>query len=389
MDIRVSRGRGLALAVLVVFFAAAAPLAAATRTWTGLGADTNWMTAGNWDVLPAAGDDLVFPTGVPAPSLTNNNNFPAATSFHSITFTGGNYTIGGNAIQLVAGTSNQAGINQINFGVTLAASQMFASTAGQLTFTTIDLGANTLTFDDSGGDSEVIGVISGTGGIIKNGASDTVRFDGNNTYTGPSVCNAGTLDIIGSQPSSAITVNGGTLLGVGTTGPVTMAGGAITPGTTFVSGGVFNINGLTFTSSAATDSVQIYGTTPSLSGYDQLNVTGAVSLGNATLAVSVGGSFTPTIGDVFTIINNDGADAVTGTFNGLPEASVFAASGFNFRVSYVGGTGNDVTLTAVAATPTPTPTPTTAPVQVPTLSFSMLGLLALALVAAAFVLMRR
>ena len=60
-------------ALFLVLGAAAAPAVAATRTWTGLGADTNWMTAGNWDVLPVVGDDLVFPPGVPAPSLTNNN----------------------------------------------------------------------------------------------------------------------------------------------------------------------------------------------------------------------------------------------------------------------------------------------------------------------------
>ena len=51
------------------------------------------------------------------------------------------------------------------------------------------------------------------------------------------------------------------------------------------------------------------------------------------------------IGDQFTILNNDLADAVTGTFNGLPEGSTLSANGFKFTISYVGGTGNDVVLT--------------------------------------------
>src|SRR5271157_4848037 len=79
---------------------------AATATWTGGGGDANWMTGGNWGgTAPSPGDDLVFPGG--AAQLTNNNNFAANTSFNSMTFTGssGGYTLGGNAIQLVAGVS--------------------------------------------------------------------------------------------------------------------------------------------------------------------------------------------------------------------------------------------------------------------------------------------
>ena len=48
----------------------------------------------------------------------------------------------------------------------------------------------------------------------------------------------------------------------------------------------------------------------------------------------------------YTIINNDGADAVTGIFAGLPEgATVVANNGAHFSISYKAGTGNDVVLT--------------------------------------------
>lgn len=51
-------------------------------------------------------------------------------------------------------------------------------------------------------------------------------------------------------------------------------------------------------------------------------------------------------GDTFTIINNNGSAPVQGTFNGLPEGAEFAVDGATFKISYVGGDGNDVVLTA-------------------------------------------
>src|SRR5262249_10705946 len=100
--------RTLFLVVLgSIALAAPSALYATTSTWSGLGADTNWMTAGNWDVVPVGGEDLMFPSGVPAGSLTNNNNFPNGTSFHSIAFNGSGYTLNGNSIAL--GTSGISG----------------------------------------------------------------------------------------------------------------------------------------------------------------------------------------------------------------------------------------------------------------------------------------
>jgi hypothetical protein len=55
----------------------------------------------------------------------------------------------------------------------------------------------------------------------------------------------------------------------------------------------------------------------------------------------------------FVIIDNDGTDAVSGTFAGLPNNATFFQSGYTWRVSYVGGTGNDVTLTVLGASQPP------------------------------------
>src|SRR5581483_1933016 len=83
--------------------------------------------------------------------------------------------------------------------------------------------------------------------------------------------------------------------------------------------------------------------------YDQVNVIGATKLNGAFLDVVPG--FQPTIGQQFTIINNDGSDAVEGTFDGLPQGAAFAANGAFFRVNYQGGDGNDVVLTAINPPP--------------------------------------
>src|SRR5204862_6793724 len=53
----------------------------------------------------------------------------------------------------------------------------------------------------------------------------------------------------------------------------------------------------------------------------------------------------PSTGQQFIIINNDGVDAIAGTFAGLPDNSTLTANNLQFRIDYDSGTGNDVMLT--------------------------------------------
>lgn len=80
---------------------------------------------------------------------------------------------------------------------------------------------------------------------------------------------------------------------------------------------------------------------------DNFIVNGTVTLGGATLATSLLGGFVPIVGDVFQIVTNDAADAVSGTFAGLAEGSVIILGSTRLKVSYIGGSGNDITLTAL------------------------------------------
>ncbi len=79
--------------------------------------------------------------------------------------------------------------------------------------------------------------------------------------------------------------------------------------------------------------------------YTQLNMNGLLNLTGVDLQIS--GLHTPVAGQSFTIIDNDGADAVMGTFNGLTQGATlvnFMSSGLNATITYIGGNGNDVVI---------------------------------------------
>jgi hypothetical protein len=79
-------------------------------------------------------------------------------------------------------------------------------------------------------------------------------------------------------------------------------------------------------------------------GYTQLDLTGGtVALGGTLNADFTG--FTPTVGQQFEIIANQGGSAVTGTFSGLAEgAKVTTVGGVDVFITYQGGNGHDVVL---------------------------------------------
>jgi hypothetical protein len=409
-----SRSR-LSLGLVLVATLLSQAAQAVTRTWTGGGADDNWTTAANWGgTAPSAGDDLVFPGGTPR--LTPNNDFAVNTSFNSIAFNGGSggYTLSGTPILLVAGISaaNTAGNNTVQLPITLTASQTFSCTipgpSDRLTLSgQVDLGAFTLTLDSAGGSIiNVNGVISSTGGVTSSGGG-VVFIVANCTYTGPTNISAGDFVLAGSSlsPSSAVTVTGGLLqfANGASTGPVTATGGTVGcegGGTSQIG----NVTDLTMQPGSTLFMAMV-----SVTNFGQLNASGTVNIGGATLVLAWG--FTSSTGNTFTIINKTSGGAVTGTFAGLAEGATFVSNGRTYQITYVGGDGNDVVVTDITQggpTPTPTTTPTVTPTpppnvtpsptptpgpgptaDVPTLSTELLALFGLALALVAIFVIRR
>ncbi len=330
---------------------------AAVKTWDGGGgADSNWMTAANWvgDVAPVANDDLVFPLVGNSTNVTANNNFPLQTTFRSIAFTGGSYTIGGNPFRLSDGLSAKTDTQMINTAITLTKAQTF--TAEDIAFVTIAavrFGGFTLTAD--GGGILTFGVVSDAGTLIKKGSGALILVS-NFGFSGAINVESGFLVVDANLPNAVVTVNSaagnienyGALAGMGTVGATTVNIGAVTAVNLTTLTGVLNIQGNLIVNTNSIVGVLIQGAAPG-SGYSQLNVRGTVTLNSALVQLEYLSDFRPAIGSSLTIINNDGTDAVIGTFANLPEgATVNGTSGINYRISYRGGDGNDVVLTRIS-----------------------------------------
>ncbi|WP_291617741.1 FG-GAP-like repeat-containing protein [Bradyrhizobium sp.] len=252
----------------------------------------------------------------------------------------GTLSINGDTVAGGAGGGGGAGNGgAFGGGIFLAGSSgtiTFAPGAGQ-----------TATISDAIADQSGSGGTGGNAGVyalVLDGAGKLV-LSGTNTYTGATTIVEGTLQVDGSIANSAVTVqDGGTLGGNGATGAVTLeAGATLAPG---ASAGLLNTGNLSF-EVGATFAVELGGASAGVGGYDQIHVSGTVYLNGATLSTSLVNAFDPASG-TFTIIDNDGtSDAVSGTFAGLTEGAVFTAGGHDFRISYAGGDGNDVTLSVV------------------------------------------
>ena len=82
--------------------------------------------------------------------------------------------------------------------------------------------------------------------------------------------------------------------------------------------------------------------------YDQIDAIDGVLLGHSRLDLTYLEGGVIKKGDTFTIINNKGANPIEGaTFKDLPEGAEVTVGGAIFKISYVGGDGNDVVLTAL------------------------------------------
>ncbi|NBR07871.1 MAG: VCBS repeat-containing protein, partial [Planctomycetes bacterium] len=244
----------------------------------------------------------------------------------SSTFTGGLVVTAPSSVTMkgtLAATNSNMILGDSNTGVILA------------TNTTLNAGTGNIYLDGTVSGAFSLTPITATPGL-------TV-ISGPNTNTTTNVT-TGVVQINNSLPQiTNYAVSGGTLKGTGAIGNLTGTGnGIIAPGN---SPGQVTTTSLSL-SPTNTLQIELAGTIPGTQ-YDQIVVgsSGTVTLGNAILTLS--STYAGSAGSVFTIVDNQGIAAVVGTFSGLPEGSVIFASGKAYTISYVGGTGNDVTLTAI------------------------------------------
>ena len=187
-------------------------------------------------------------------------------------------------------------------------------------------------------------------------------------YQGATAVNQGALFVNGTTNSaSSFTVNRGAVLGgIGViAGSVTVNNlGLLTPGDIgggagpdLSGAGILSTGSLTL-AGGSTLIAQVNGTTAGavLGGYDQINVTGAITIASGAMLNTTGTVTSPTGGRLLTLLVNDLNDPIAPSpgaqFFGIAEGALLTINGVNFTVSYVGGTGNDFVIYEIGAVTT-------------------------------------
>ncbi|MEN3368646.1 MAG: hypothetical protein V7609_789 [Verrucomicrobiota bacterium] len=288
-------------------------------------------------------------------SNTYTGTNPAALNPNGTTIRGGILGIFGDGSLGLAPTTatnnvffNSSAFNTNNdsIGPTLRADAA-AITLGATRNINIASGA-TATFDSNANTFGIAGIINGGGNLAKIGQG-TLVLSGNNTYTGTTTVDVGTLLVNGNQSAAtgAVTVNnsGTTLGGNGIIGgPVTVNSGAnLAPGS---STGIITTGSVTL-NSGSNFVLELNNTTPG-TGYDQLVVNGSVTLNLGNIVVIAGGGLQ--VGDKFFVVVNDGTDPVLGAF---AQGGTVTSGSDTFLINYLddfggGLAGNDISLTLQA-----------------------------------------
>jgi fibronectin-binding autotransporter adhesin len=150
----------------------------------------------------------------------------------------------------------------------------------------------------------------GNAGRTTVGASSGLTVRGRYTQTAGTTAVDGTL-----TASSGLNLQSGVLLGKGKLASAVTSSGTVTVGDSTTKPGVLTVTGSYAQNSSGTLNVAINGTA-SGSQYCQLAVLNGVSLGG-TLTIKRSKSFTPAIGDTFTILTGSTVSGQFATVNGL------------------------------------------------------------------------
>lgn len=269
----------------------------------------------------------------------------------NVTGPGGFEHVGGGTLTLT-GSNSGSGTVLITNGGTLqfgagGASSWLANAGGTIT---IDTGSKLIS--NMSNSQRLSGKLAGTGDFFKKGVGTITLSGDSSAFAGETFVNAGMLNVgykgNGKLAGPIVVDSGARFGGSGTViGNVTIASGA-----THVAGDTANpaTTGLVHTQTINGNYVNngILEIEASPTTADRLTVNGTVNISGATLNLSLtpndpspAGGWDPLNGP-FTIIANDGSDAVTGTFASVGNLNNLLF--LNHLISYTGGDGNDVTL---------------------------------------------
>jgi hypothetical protein len=311
-----------------------------TNNSNALAGLNNIVAAGSFTLA----DDANFTT---AANLTNSgkliidsgSTFSVAGTLSNLsggTLTGGTYTVGG-TLQL---TSANGGITTNAAALTLSGTtaKILDGTGNALSTFNNNTGSLTLSADATLETAASTFTNSGTVDVAK---GSTLEVGG--TTFGYSQ-SAGTTTVDGTvigKGTAGFSVTGGTVQGAGAIKANVSIGGSGTTPTINVGdagkAGLLSITGTYTQLSTATMNVSIGGTAVGTQ-YSQLKVSGTASLGG-TLTAALINSFTPTVGQTFTILT---AKSVSGTFT---NTTIAINSSEHFAISY---TSTGVVLTVVS-----------------------------------------
>lgn len=263
-----------------------------------------FSTSGPVSVAVASGVSVTS-TGVGADEFAIQTSGGGSSSITIAgTVTGG----AGGAISLEVGSSNNDRLE-------------LHSTASVTGLVLASLGTDTLAFGGTGDGTFDLSAIDTGSGTQQYRDFDIFEVD------------SGTWSFSGTTTAS-FSITGGTVMGTGTFGGVTIGAGSIlAPGNSI---GTMTVNGNVGLAAGSIFEVEVNAAGQS----DLLVVNGTVSLTGSILRVLAdSGTYNPNTN--YLIIDNDGADPVTGTFAQITTNLAFLTP----TVSYTGGTGNDVVLT--------------------------------------------
>ncbi len=360
----------------------------AQGTFTDGGADSNWSTAANWDdgMVPGAGVNVIVGVGAFS-GVTADYDLPSST----IADLRVGASAGSGTLNMSSGSLTSTGWAFVGADNTAADTATFnlsgnaAFDTTQRFYTGIGGGSSTATLNVSdsaslvgaqnifGANAGNTGVVNQSGGSVASndwttigeasGAQSTYNLSGGTFTAGSDLTigqadagTTGTFNLSGGSATVnvAMFVGRGEFGGGGATGNLNIDGSA----GTFSANGDVHFGGHSF---AAQDATGNLGFTADAAGVSTLDIAGSLFLNDGT---TVGGSglsvdltadsdfasFGATGTPMEILLVNNINNSVTGTFAGLAEgATISIGGGKTGTLSYVGGDGNDISVTVLAA----------------------------------------